>query len=80
MPAAACGDASPRNAVYRRGQPQRTLLYRTVQTHLATWLALQLVATYAANVRRPGGHKHRRRACRGGVSAAIRRLLRQIND
>ena len=39
MPAAAC--ASPRSAVYRRRQPRRTLLYRTVQTHLATWLALQ---------------------------------------
>ena len=40
MPAtAAC--ASPRSAVYRRRQPERTLLYRTVQTHLATWLALQ---------------------------------------
>jgi len=38
MPAAtAC--ASPRRAVYRRRQPERTLLYRTVQTHLATWLA-----------------------------------------
>lgn len=40
MPAtAAC--ASPRSAVDRRRQPERTLLYRTVQTHLATWLALQ---------------------------------------
>ncbi len=39
MPAtAAC--ASPRSAVYRRRRPERTLLYRTVQTHLATWLAL----------------------------------------
>jgi len=37
MPAAAC--ASPRSAVYRRRQPERTLLYRTVQTHLATWPA-----------------------------------------
>ena len=33
--------AAPRNTVYRRRQPERTLLYRTVQTHLATWLALQ---------------------------------------
>lgn len=33
--------ASPRSAVYRRRSPERTLLYRTVQTHLATWLALQ---------------------------------------
>ena len=34
---AAC--VSPRSAVYRRRQPERTLLYRTVQAHLATWLA-----------------------------------------
>lgn len=40
MPAiGAC--ASPRSAVYRRCQPERKLLYRTVQTHLATWLALR---------------------------------------
>ncbi len=26
---------------YRRRRPERTLLYRTVQTHFATWLALQ---------------------------------------
>ncbi|MCM8614066.1 transposase [Accumulibacter sp.] len=40
MPAtAAC--ASLRSAAYRRREPERTLLYRTVQTHLATWLALQ---------------------------------------
>ena len=25
---------------YRRRQPERTVLYRTVQTHLATWLEL----------------------------------------
>ena len=25
---------------YRRRRPERTLLYRTVQTHFATWLAL----------------------------------------
>jgi len=37
MPGAA--RASPRSAVYRRRRPERTLLYRTVQTHLATWLA-----------------------------------------
>ena len=35
---AAC--VSPRSALYRRRQPERTLLYRTVQAHLATWLAL----------------------------------------
>ena len=41
MPAtAAC--AKPRSPVYRRRQPERTLLYRTVQTHLATWLALHV--------------------------------------
>ena len=38
MPAAPC--AAPRSTVYRRRQPECTLLYRTVQTHLATWLAL----------------------------------------
>ena len=38
MPAVPC--AAPRNTVYRRRQPERTLLYRTVQTPLATWLAL----------------------------------------
>ncbi len=37
MPAtAAC--ASPRSTVYRRRHPERTLLYRTVQMPLATWL------------------------------------------
>ena len=35
------GCASPRSAVYRRRRPEGTLRYRTVQTHLATWLALQ---------------------------------------
>jgi len=36
MPAA----ASSRTATYRRRQPERTVLYRTVQSHLATWLEL----------------------------------------
>jgi hypothetical protein len=27
-------------APYRRRRPERSLLYRTVQAHLATWLAL----------------------------------------
>ena len=30
----------PSSAVYHRRRPERTLLYRTVQAHLATWLAL----------------------------------------
>ncbi len=30
----------PRSTVYHRRQPERTLLYRTVQAHLATWLEL----------------------------------------
>ena len=34
--AQACGAS----AVYHRRQPERTVLYRVVQTHLATWLAL----------------------------------------
>jgi hypothetical protein len=38
MPAAAC--APNRTALYRRRQPERTVLYRTVQTHLASWLDL----------------------------------------
>ena len=39
MPAVPC--AAPRSSLYHRREPERTLLYRTVQTHLATWLALQ---------------------------------------
>ena len=39
MPAAAACAAS-RTATYRRRQPERTVLYRTVQSHLATWLEL----------------------------------------
>jgi hypothetical protein len=37
MPA---GKACAGPAVYRRRRPERTLLYRLVQTHLTTWLAL----------------------------------------
>ena len=33
------GKARPTPAVYRRRRPERTLLYRLVQAHLATWLA-----------------------------------------
>jgi hypothetical protein len=40
MPAAAVACATSRTATYRRRQPERTVLYRTVQTHLATWLEL----------------------------------------
>ena len=36
--ATACAPA--RTAIYRRRRPERTVLYRTVQTHLATWLEL----------------------------------------
>ena len=32
--------ASARTAVYRRRRPEHTVLYRTVQTHLSTWLEL----------------------------------------
>ena len=39
MPAVPC--AASRGSIYHRREPERTLLYRTVQTHLATWLALQ---------------------------------------
>lgn len=31
---------SPRTALYRRGRPERTVLYRTVRGHLAGWLEL----------------------------------------
>ena len=40
MPAAAVACATSRTATYRRRQPERTVLYRTEQTHLATWLEL----------------------------------------
>jgi hypothetical protein len=36
---AAAERAAPRTACYRRRRPERTLLYRTVQTHFETWLA-----------------------------------------
>ena len=36
VPQAAANGPTP----YRRLRPERTLLYRTVQTHFATWLAL----------------------------------------
>ena len=39
MPAPAA-QACGATAVYHRRQPERTVLYRLVQTHLATWLAL----------------------------------------
>ncbi len=38
--AAAVACAASRTATYRRRQPERTVLYRTVQSHLATWLEL----------------------------------------
>jgi hypothetical protein len=37
----AWGAARPSVAVYRRRRSERTLLYRTVQNHLATWLAMR---------------------------------------
>ena len=44
MPATAAAHASTCNAtnthLYRRRQPERSVLYRTVQSHLATWLEL----------------------------------------
>jgi hypothetical protein len=33
--------AASRAKTYRRRRPERTLLYRTVQTHFETWLALR---------------------------------------
>lgn len=35
------GKACPAPVVYQRRRPERTLLYRLVQTHLAAWLALR---------------------------------------
>jgi len=40
MPAAAVACATSRTATHRRRQPERSVRYRTVQTHLATWLEL----------------------------------------
>lgn len=40
MSAAAAACAPSRTATYHRRQPERTVLYRTVQSHLATWLEL----------------------------------------
>ena len=40
MSAAAIVCAASRTATYRRRQPERSVLYRTVQSHLATWLEL----------------------------------------
>ncbi len=58
MPAtAAC--VLPRSPVYRRRQPERTLLYRTVQTHLATWLALHdegAIYSYPSRSSDPDAH------------------------
>ncbi len=45
---AACTPAC--TAPYRRRRPERTLLYRTVQAHLATWLELSFEAQQAASV------------------------------
>jgi hypothetical protein len=48
--ATACAPA--RTAVYRRRRPERTVLYRTVQTHLATWLESPVTVGRALRVRR----------------------------
>jgi hypothetical protein len=40
MEGSGCTTANDSTALYRRRRPERTLLYRTVQTNLATWLAL----------------------------------------
>ena len=49
MSAAACGQ--PRTALYRRRRPERTVLYRTVQTHLASWLERSSDSRQSASVR-----------------------------
>lgn len=48
------GCSTPKSAVYRRWEPERTLLYRTLQTHLTTWLVLHddgLLAVFPASSR-----------------------------
>ena len=40
IPPAAAACATLRATTYRRRQPERTVLCRTVQTHLANWLEL----------------------------------------
>ena len=46
---APCASSHP--ALYRRRQPERTVLYRTVQTHLATWLELSCDSQQGGSVR-----------------------------
>lgn len=56
MPSAAVACATLRTATYRRRQPERTVLYRIVQTHLATWLELaqdESCRSIPAHVERP---------------------------
>jgi hypothetical protein len=55
---AAC--ASARTAVYRRRRPERTVLYRTVQAHLATWLELSCDSRHGASGPAPIEREFRR--------------------
>ena len=43
--------ASARTAVYRRRRPEHTVLYRTVQTHLSTWVELSCDSRQGASGR-----------------------------
>ncbi|MEF8715705.1 MAG: transposase zinc-binding domain-containing protein [Accumulibacter sp.] len=56
--ATACEPA--RTAVYRRRRPERTVLYRTVQTHLATWLELSCDSRQGASGRAHAEREFRR--------------------
>ncbi|WP_034924498.1 hypothetical protein [Candidatus Accumulibacter vicinus] len=46
-----------RSHLHRRRWPERTVRYRTVQTHLATWL--DLIERLAAPIPPPRRHRHR---------------------
>lgn len=48
VPAAAC--APNRTALYRRRQPERTVVYRTVQAHRATWLEFSSDSRHGSSV------------------------------
>jgi hypothetical protein len=42
---------APQTQCYQRRRPEKTLWYRTVQTHLETWLARQILAMGRDEVR-----------------------------
>jgi hypothetical protein len=52
--------APARTAVYSRRRPERTVLYRTVQAHLATWLELSCDSRQGASGPAPIEREFRR--------------------